>query len=295
MTEAPTRPVLRYHGGKWRLAPWVISYLPEHRIYVEPFGGAASVLLRKPACFSEIYNDLDEDVVNLFRILRLPDQADKLLSLLELTPFARREFEAAYTPASDAIERARSLIVRSFMGFGSDAPNIELRTGFRAQSPNSGRAPEKDWLNYVPALRLIIARLREVVIECRPAIDVILKNDGPQTLHYVDPPYMPETRSQKSGRGRLKYHAYAHEMTVEDHSDLLSVLNALHGMVVLSGYRSKLYDASLKNWKRFEIKAMADGARPRTECLWLNPAAFEQWDADIREAVSQPCMFAEAL
>ncbi len=276
----PTRPVLRWHGGKWKLAPWIIGYFPKHRIYVEPYGGAASVLLRKSPSHSEVYNDLDEDVVNLFRVLRDPAQAQSLVQLLELTPFARAEFEGAYEPTEDPVERARRLVIRSYMGFGSDAPNIDLKTGFRAQSPNSNRSPERDWQNYPAALAQVIARLKRVVIERRPAVDVIAKNDSPETLHYVDPPYMPETRSQKSGRGRLKYHAYAHEMTADDHQLLLAKLRGLQGMVVLSGYATQLYDRKLRGWKRVEIAALADGARERTEVLWINPACATELDRE---------------
>lgn len=279
IAKAPTRPVLRWHGGKWKLAPWIISHFPPHRIYVEPYGGAASVLIRKTPSFSEIYNDLDGEAVNLFQVLRDPNAAGRLIELLELTPFARAEFEAAYEETEDPVERARRLVVRSFMGFGSDAPNRDLRTGFRAQSPASGRSPEKDWFNYPQALAVTAARLREVVIERRPAIDVIVKNDAGDTLHYLDPPYMPETRSAKSGRGRLKYHAYAHEMTADDHAALLDALQSVDGMVVLSGYASPLYDRALSDWRRVETGAYADGGRDRTEILWINPQACAAIDA----------------
>lgn len=276
---APNRPVLRWHGGKWKLAPWIISHFPKHRIYVEPYGGAASVLLRKERSYSEIYNDLDEDAVNLFQVLRDPLKSVRLIQVLTLTPFSRAEFEQSYQACVEPVERARRLVVRSFMGFGSDAPNIELRTGFRAQSPQSTRSPENDWFNYPPALATIIQRLRGVVIERRPALDVLAKHDAPDTLHYVDPPYMPATRSQKSGRGRLKYHAYAHEMTDDDHCALLEALRHLAGMVVLSGYPTELYDDALRGWRRVTTSALADGARPRVEVLWINPAGADALDA----------------
>lgn len=116
----PTRPVLRWHGGKWNLAPWIISHFPDHKVYVEPFGGAASVLIRKHRSHAEIYNDLDNEVVNLFRVLR-SDRADELAELLRLTPFAAEEFFTAYETSCDPVERARRTIVRSYMGFGSNA------------------------------------------------------------------------------------------------------------------------------------------------------------------------------
>ncbi len=105
--NAPTRPVLRWHGGKWRLAPAILPYFPAHRIYVEPFGGAGSMLLRKPRCYAEVYNDLDDEVVNLFRVLRDEGGAARLVGMLRLTPFARAEFMEANGATDDPVERAR--------------------------------------------------------------------------------------------------------------------------------------------------------------------------------------------
>ena len=268
---APTRPILRWHGGKWRLAPWIIQFFPEHRTYVEPFGGAASVLLRKERSYSEVYNDLDDGVVNLFRLIRDEALATRLVDLLQKTPFARREFEQAYEMSDDPIEEARRLIVRSFMGFGSDGHNRAVRTGFRANSSRSRTTPAHDWANYPEKLRMIVTRLKGVVIEGRDAADVMAQHDRETTLHYVDPPYLPETRSQKSRRGKIQYHAYAHEMTADDHRRLLEFLIRLDGMVVLSGSDSALYHDMLGEWVVFRRQALADGARPRTECLWINP------------------------
>lgn len=275
MTASLRRPLLRWHGGKWRLAPWILQHFPPHRIYIEPFGGAASVLLRKPRSYAEIYNDLDETVVGLFRVLR-SNRAIELVRLLELTPFARCEFEAAYQVAEDPVEEARRLIVRSFMGFGSDGFNRAVRTGFRSASNRSGTTPAHDWANYPVALSAIIERLQGVVIERRDAIEVCRQHDGPTTLHYLDPPYMPETRSGKSRKSGERYHAYPHEMTESDHAALLGALPNLAGAVVLSGYPSPLYDAVLVGWRRVRCTALADGARRRVEMLWLNPRATEQ-------------------
>lgn len=267
MTE-PTRPALRWHGGKWLLAPWIIGHFPPHRVYVEPFGGAASVLMQKPRCYAEIYNDLDDDVVNLFRVLRSSD-APKLIEALRLTPFAREEFEETYRVSGEPLERARQLVIRSFMGFGSNGHNAATKTGFRANSNRSGTTPAMDWLNYPDSLGMVVERLRGVIIDNRDACDVMAQHDGPETLHYVDPPYVWETRSKAMHRSGC----YAHEMDEAQHRGLLERLNALEGMVILSGYPLALYDASLPKWRRVERKALADGARERVEVLWINPAA----------------------
>jgi DNA adenine methylase len=273
------RPVLRYYGGKWRLAPWLISLFPPHRIYVEPFGGGASVLMRKERTYAEVYNDLNDEIVNVFRVLQDPDMANALCRQLMLTPYARNELERAYVPSLNPIEAARRTIVRSFMGFGSTAletprgfrsrASVWGHTGFRRSSYRSGTIPAHDWANYPVQIQNFIERLAGVVIECKPAAEVMADHDRADTLHYVDPPYLQQTRSSPR-------HEYRHEMTEQDHIDLANQLHRLKGMVVLSGYPSSLYDDELyRNWTRLERIHMADGARKRTEVVWLNPAAAE--------------------
>lgn len=259
----PTRPILRYHGGKWLLAKWIISYFPPHRIYVEPFGGAASVMLQKQRTYAEIYNDLDGEIVNLFRVAR--DDGQRLRQMLEITPFARDEFKLSYQTSEDPIEQARRTVIRSYMGFGSNSHN--KLTGFRSNSNRSGTTPAQDWRNYPDQFGAIIDRLRGVCIENRNAAEVIQAHDGPQTLHYVDPPYVPETRDKGSD--------YRHEMTGDDHRRLAEVLHSVKGMVVLSGYACDLYDRELyPDWRRVQRQSFADGASPRIEVLWLNDLAF---------------------
>jgi len=267
--SAPTRPVLRYYGGKWRLAPWIISHFPPHRVYVEPYGGAASVLLRKPRSYAEIYNDLDGEVVNVFRVLRDPVQARELERLLRLTLFARAEFALAYEESDDPVERARRCIVRAFMGFGSGAVNRTFRTSFRSRCMRPRYHPATDdWRNYPSIIPMFTERLQGVVIEARPALDVIAKQDDSDVLFYVDPPYPASERNTASG-------GYVVEMLDDDqHRELASVLRAARGMVVISGYPCVLYDEELyPDWQRVERPAFADGARRRTEVLWLSPGA----------------------
>jgi DNA adenine methylase len=265
------RPALRWHGGKFLQADDIIALFPPHRRYTEGYGGAGSVLLRKERCHAEVYNDLDGEVVNLFRILRDEDAAPRLVRALELTPFARAEFNLAYRQARDPVERARRLVIKSFMGFGSDGATGQYRTGFRASSNRSGTTPATDWRNYPDALPAIIERLRGVVIEQRDAVEVMEKHDGPDTLHFVDPPYLLELRTRthrRPGGG-----TYRHELTREQHAALVTALRGLAGMVVLCGYASDLYDHALHDWQRIERRALADGARERTEVIWINPAA----------------------
>ena len=221
------RPALRYHGGKWRIANWLIGHMPAHRTYVEPYGGAASVLLRKARVYAEVYNDLDEEVVNLFSVLRDPADAERLQRMCELTPYARREFERAYEVSEDPLERARRLLVRSFMGHGSSGVR-KHRTGFRSNHTRSHTTPASDWMGWPAAIAAISARLRGVIIECRPAPDIIARFDATETLFYVDPPYLFGTRSQKR-KGNDLYHGYRHELTDDQHVALLAQLREIRG------------------------------------------------------------------
>lgn len=273
VSKQPRRPALRYHGGKWKLAPWVLQHLPPHQIYVEPFGGAASILLRKPRTHGEVYNDLDGDVVTLFRVLRDPAKAEQLRRRVELTPFAREELRAAYSPPQDDIDTAHKMIVRAFMGFGSASMTRMHITGFRFNSNRSGTTPATDWShwpNHVPAL---VARLRGVVIENKDFAAVIGDHDGPATLFYCDPPYVQATRSSLTHKNGNRGHYYRHDMSDDDHRRLAEALRAIRGMAVISGYPCPLYDELYGDWIRRECRHHADGARPRTEALWLNPAA----------------------
>lgn len=270
VTADITRPALRYHGGKFRVAPWVLSLMPPHGSYIEPYGGGGSILLRKPRVRNEVYNDLDQRVVNFFRVLRDPASAAELQRRVSLTPYARAEFEWSYEPPVDRIDDAHKLVVKAFQGHGSDSATRPVRTGFRARASAERCTPAVEWASWPEQIPAFTRRLQGVLVENAPAIDVIQRQDQPGALHYVDPPYVHSTRSSRQGRGGM---GYAHEMKDADHRQLAEVLHGCRGMVMLSGYRSALYDELYGDWRRYEHKAAADMGKQRTECMWLNAAA----------------------
>lgn len=270
-----TRPALRYHGGKFRLAAWVMRFFPPHRIYTESFGGAAGVLLQKPRSHGEVYNDLDGNVVAFFRCLQQPELRDRLVQAITLTPYARAEFEVAWQPTDDLVERARRTAIRAQMGFGS-AGATKGATGLRTDTMRRYSTAQMDWAAYPPVLLDVAERFQQVLIENRPAVDVLEQHDSPETLHFVDPPYVHSTRVLRSQGG------YRHELTDDDHTELLRVLRGLRGMVVLSGYASELYAEELPGWISHSTQARISAVRGtalRTEVVWLNPACADALDS----------------
>jgi DNA adenine methylase len=288
-----TRPPLRYFGGKWMLAPWIVEHFPPHRIYIEAFGGGASVLLRKPRVYAEVYNDLDKDVVSFFRVLRDDALAARLIEQLHLTPFSREELLAARAPCEDAVEAARRLVVRSFLGHGPDSYKMDSKTGFRGNVHAAGRTPQGDWRNYPESLVAVVDRLRGVKIENQPATSIMRKVVEADCLTYLDPPYEWSTRTKLRGPDAKPGGGYAHEMTGADHVEFLEVAASMAGMVIISGYPTALYDEALAGWRRVEREARADGQSLRTEVLWINPAAAAALDA-ARGRHDQPGLFVGA-
>jgi DNA adenine methylase len=270
-------PAIRYHGAKYRLASWIMQFFPPHRIYVEPFGGAAGVLLQKPRAYSEVYNDLDGDLVNFFRIMQNDRSRERLIDLLVMTPYAREEFDVAWQPADDPIEQARRLIVRAQMGFGS-AGATKGTTGFRVDTKREYETAQHTWAQYPSSIEALGMRLTGVLIENRPAIQVIGQHDTAETLFYVDPPYVLDTRAYRNNG------AYRHEMSDADHLELISMLRSVQGMVVLSGYSSELYGDALADWDRHTTTARISAGRGtglREEVIWLNPACADSLGQNI--------------
>lgn len=267
-SAAITSPALRYHGSKFRLAQWVMQFFPPHQRYTETFGGGAGVLLQKPRSYAEIYNDLDGEIVNFFRVLRDQAMRAQLVEAITLTPYARAEFDLAWIGCDDPVEQARRTAVRAFMGFGS-AGATKGNTGFRLDTKRPNSTTQLVWSRYPEVIARAGERMRNVLIENRPATEVLSQHDGDDVLHFVDPPYVFGTRQMRGSAG-----CYRHEMTDGDHLQLLQVLQGLRGYVVLSGYPTALYDDALQGWTRHATFARAGaqrGTARRTECVWLNP------------------------
>lgn len=256
--------VLKYPGAKWACADWIISCFPYHQHYVEPFFGSGAVFFNKIPVKHEVINDLNGDVVNLFRVIR--EHGADLAALIEMTPWAREEYGLSYEPCDDPLERARRFIVRNQQAY---AGKLSESSGWYTQGAKalSYQTPAYKWRGVPDRIINLIDRLRDCEIEHKPAIDVITRHAGPDVLIYADPPYVWATRNSR---------AYTHEMTDADHTDLLDVLDAHPGPVVLSSYACPLYDGRLAHWSRHMKEVQAEKGNKRTEVLWLNPICVER-------------------
>lgn len=261
-----------YYGGKYYHAKWIISLLPDHHHYVEPFCGAAHILLNKSPSKIETINDLNENVINFFRVLR--EQPDELKRLLELTPYARREYEKSYEPTDNPLESARRFYVMMRMGFS--AQPARAKGSSWSYTVNTSQPKGVNAVNAaIAGLDKIVERIKLTQLECRPAIDIIKRFDRPDTLFYCDPPYTHCSR-EKNSSGMTGYGKF--EMQDIDHEQLADVLHACKGKVAISGYHSDLYDSMYSDWQLHEKETVAHGAgteegkiKPkRIECLWVN-------------------------
>lgn len=257
-TAADVKPVLKYAGAKWRIADWIGGFLPPHEIYLEPFFGSGAVFFRKAPARLETINDIDENVVNLFRVLR--EQPEQLAALIELTPWARDEYYSSYEKTGEPVEDARRFLVRCWQAFGT---MTAARTGWRHSATGRSSVMPQQWNRLPDKLEAAATRLKDAQIENMDAVQLIKKYNDPRCLIYADPPYTPETRRKN---------IYAQEMTTEQHIQLLEALRAHSGSVVLSGYANEIYDNMLHDWKRVEKRALAERGQTRTEILWIKNA-----------------------
>jgi DNA adenine methylase len=263
------RPPVKWPGGKRYLAKQIIKHFPNHRVYLEAFGGAASVLLNKKPVEVEVYNDLDLRITRLFRVLR--DQGEKFIEKARLIPYSQVEFEAAatYPAGASDLEMALCDFVRWRQSFGGKGESWSYTTG-RARGGMAGDV--NGWWTAIEGLAQVIDRIRRVQIICQTARDAISRFDHAEGLIYCDPPYVHSTREEHS---RNVYHA---EMTDDDHRELAEILRKCKATVVLSGYPSPLYDELYSGWRlvTFDIANHAAAGKDKgreVEFLWIKDRA----------------------
>lgn len=272
------RPALRYYGGQWRTARWIIGHMPSHRGYLEPCAGGFSVFLRKRPATVETLNDLNGRTVNFMRQLR--DNSEELIRRIDLTPWAEDEYLACREPADDPVEDARRLYVRAWQSVhGAGNVNSGWRWMIDPDGRRNGLSPAADWIRH--DLLAIAQRLRQAQIRNRDALEVIERVvDRPEYLIYFDPPYLKGLRVRRDGYG-------AFEVSEQWHRDAAALLRSHAGHVLVSGYRSALYEELYERhgWRRVDRSFQGNSGSMRRESLWMNPRA-----AAAREAVELPLL-----
>jgi len=266
------RPLLRYYGGKWNIADFIIQHFPPHRIYLEPFGGGASVLFRKQRAEVEIYNDIDPEMVNVFEVIADEKLFKKLKHMLLWTPYSRSIYENAYTVTGDRVKMAWRTLVLAGLGHGAKAAK---RTGFRSSDATKMRKNgASEWSNWKIQLDNFRERMANVVIESIDANILIGKYNYPDCLVYIDPPYLKSSIEFHDKSGYYKY-----EIDEEQHIQLAETLKIFKGMVIISGYDNELYRELFKGWQTDRCLSYAQGNKngktPRKEMIWMNRKCVE--------------------
>jgi DNA adenine methylase len=269
-TSSKVTPPLKWHGGKHYLARRIVSLMPRHLSYVEPFAGGLAVLLAKdPEGVSEVANDRHKDLTNFWDVMKQPDLFAELLRAVQATPLSEVEWQRAVEGLrtfTSAVDRAWAFFVACRQSLAGRMDTFAPLSRTRTRGGMNEQASA--WITAIEGLPAVHARLQRVVVLCRDALDVISGQDGPQVLFYCDPPYLSQTRTAKDAYGPF-------EMTEARHRRLLDVLRQIKGMAMLSGYASDLYDTALAGWNRHTFNvanhaAGGKGKRRMTEVVWCN-------------------------
>lgn len=263
------QPILRYPGAKWRLAPWLHQFTPRVPRVVDMYGGSGAFCLTLPYRPQHlIYNDISEDLYNLFLVIRHPDWRAQLCAALDATLWSRAEYRHACGPdgmnthSGDPVEDARCYLVRCWQGQKGDQAGL---TGWRNKGTWARVHTYETWRQLPDRIAHVAACFQYAEIECVPALTLVARYATADTLLYCDPPYMRTT--VHGTRQRL----YQHEMTNADHDALLDALMHHPGPVILSGYMTSLYRERLAAWTCHITHGYAESNVRRIECVWLNP------------------------
>jgi DNA adenine methylase len=275
-----TRPALKYMGGKFRLRRWIHQFFPRHLTYLSAFGGGANDFLDKPIARHEIYCDLNSRTHNFFE--QLKKRPKELIAAINATCPSRAEVELGWVACPEnELEDARRYFIYSLLSYGGGGSRWNSGAGLDLENrfPDGKIKAEYLW----PVHR----RMAKVAIWSLSALDAIAANNQRDCLIYADPPYLNSTRGAKTGGDHtLTRNQYAHEMTDDDHEQLLDALNKHAGMAVLSGYPSAFYNERLPSWYQVHRSSRDVSGQTKTECLWINPLAYRRSPWHIQELLS---------
>ena len=258
-----------YYGAKQRIARQIIDLLPPHNAWVEGFCGSAALTMSKEPAPIEVINDRDDRIVNVFKQLRNNSKA--LCRAIALTPYAYKEFEIARSQEKniDPLEKARRFLVATMMTVNGTVGGSGAGFSFSQSYARENReARVNRWYNLPERLEQVVERLRNVRVEKRDTRELVeMFADRPATLIYLDPPYFIK---REHGYGiDAKDRAF--------HVELLEICAKARCMLLISGYKTHLYDTMLRScngWKRKRIQTNTRDTRgidyPRTEVLWMN-------------------------
>lgn len=251
--------ILKYPGAKWRITKWIIEQIPEHHSYIEPYFGSGAVFFNKTPSNIETINDIDGDVVNFFRVVR--ESADELAYKIFMTPYARAEYERSYEGSEKTdIDKAVAFCIKINMSHGY---RCNAKSGWKNDVQGRERSYAVQVWNKLPEIIMqAAARLKEVQIEQRPALDIIKRFNHQKCLIYCDPPYLLETRNSSK--------QYNFEMSDKDHEDLLNTVLESKSKIIISGYESGLYNDALKNWRKKTGYSLTQSLRKAKEVIWMN-------------------------
>ena len=289
MTKVP----FAWFGGKSRLIPWILPILNQypHKKYIEPFGGSGAILLAKEPRF-DVYNDLNEHVVNFYRVLQDKRKFKELIRLVALTPYSRKNFADSIKRVGtekNPVNLAAIWYCIARQSFGGKGGAEYRRAGWGIAKNETLETPSghcisgivRRWLNSIDKFPEIHERLKTVQIESLDAIDLMRRYACEDTLFYLDPPYVNETR--KEGK-------YRYECDDEFHRNLVDAMLSVTGHKVLSGYESDIYLPLLDSGYEMKIKEvqcqvagraaksknLPKERLKRTECLYCSPLPKDQ-------------------
>lgn len=274
---------------------WTLARIPSQaERYVEPFGGAGVVMLNRPPAQIEVYNDLNGDLVNLYKILRDPAAHLKLRHMVDATLYSQETFGEALESlreSTDPLTRAWAMMVAYNQGFGGRAKSMgDWGRSYKVYRKTNSQTSKWDAkLGGFPEWH---RRVRKWIVTRADGLEVIQYWDSPGTVFYLDPPYVTSTR---------KGVCYEHEMDDEQHRALVRVLLKVQGCVTLAGYPHELYQPLAEaGWITDERRTIAHAAGrtknsqlqggpimdkvARTEVVWLNPKAAERLGYSTRQA-----------